>query len=202
MKRFPLLRFPGLAAIAVALTVLATGCRGGSSTSAQFTASTTGPAPGLVKLVPKSRSGSRVVIDVLIYGPEPALDLYGFRFGIRIGDAGLVRLAAQASYPQTALLAGDGQSIAVDVDGASDPSLVQVDVEKQGGGTGNGIAGASAVVIELPFDLQGTGATALTLVGLGANPPQALDSNLAPIAAVTFDAAAASVRGVSTGGGY
>ena len=41
----------------------------------------------------------------------------------------------------------------------------------------------------------------LTSVGLGANAPQALDSHLAPIAAVTFDAESASVTGVTTGGG-
>ena len=70
-----------------------------------------------------------------------------------------------------------------------------------GGGTGNGVPGASAVVIELTFDAMTSGATTLTLVGQGANPPQAFDSTNALIPGVSFDAASAAVKGVSTGGG-
>jgi hypothetical protein len=176
------------------------GCSNDPSTAAQFQASTTAPAPGLVKLEQKSRSGERLIVDVRMYGPEPALDLFAFRFGIRIGDADLVRLAAQMSYPQNALVAGNGQTISMNVD-PSDPTLIRVEVTKQGGGAGNGFAAASAVVIELPFDVRQAGATSLTLTGLGNGAPQALDSNQAVIGAVRFDDASATVRGVSTGGG-
>jgi hypothetical protein len=163
--------------------------------------SATAPAPGLVKLVRKSISGARVVVDVVVYGPEPDLALSGFAFGVRIGDRSLVQFVPQASYAQNALIAGDAQTIATDVDGRTDPSVVRVDVEKQGAGAGNGIAGTSAVVIELSFDVQGSGATSLTLVGLGADPPRAFNAARTPIAAVVFDDASASIRGVTSGGG-
>ena len=191
-----------LVSIGVLAAMMLVGCSNSSSTAAQFQASTTAPAPGLVKLEQKSRSGARLIVDVRIYGPEPNLDLSAFRFGIKIGDAGLVRLAPQMSYPQNALVAGNGQTITMNVD-ASDPTLVQVEVAKQGGGAGNGFATASAIVIELPFDVQQAGTTSLTLGDIGNDPPHAFDSARAVIAAVRFDDAAATVRGVSTGGsGY
>jgi hypothetical protein len=203
MTRSRFLRSFFLASFGLALLASLAGCSNDSTTSAQFTASSTAPAPGLVKLEQKARSGSRVIVDVLVYGPEPALDLFGFKFGIRIGDSGLVKLVPQPSYAQTALLADAGQTIAIDVDGSSDASLVQVVIAKEGGGAGNGIAAVSAVVLELSFDVQGSGATTLTLAGLGNELPQAVDSTRASIAAVSFDAAGASVRGVTTGGsGY
>lgn len=201
MSRPRFTRFPVLAALGVSLSLFLAGCSNSSTTSAQFAASATPAAPGLVKLIERSRSGSTVVVDVVIFGPEPALDLLAFQFGIEIGDASVVRLVPQATYTQTALVAGDGQTISTDVDSVTDPSLVQIEVAKDGGGAGNGFAAASAVVIELTFEIQGSGSTTLTLVGLGQNPPRALDSTRTPIAAVTFDAASAGVTSVTSGGG-
>ena len=199
-SRFP--RAPYFALFVVVLTACLAGCSSGSMTSAQFTASATPAAPGLVKLEERSRSGARVVVDVVMFGPEATLDLNAFQFGIKNGNPDLVKFTPQPTYGQTALIADAGQALAIDVDGASDPSLVRIDTAKQGGGAGNGIAGASAVVIELTFDVRGSGATTLTLVGLGNEQPKAFDSTRAPIAAVRFDAASATVRGVATGGGY
>jgi hypothetical protein len=196
-----MIRFSFLALIVVALAASGIGCSNNPTTTAQFTASATPVAPGLVKLLEKTHSGSRVVVDAVLFGPEPGLDLTAFHFGIKIGSPDRLRFVGKSSYAQNALVAGAGQTIAIDVDGMSDASLVQVNVEKLGGGAGNGVAAASAVVIELSFDVSGDGAATLTLVGLGNNPPQAVDSNRAPIAAVNFDAASASVRGVTTGGG-
>jgi hypothetical protein len=191
-----------MASSGVVLALLLAGCSSSSkSTSAQFMASTTAPNPGVVKLVEKARSGARVVVDVVLFGPGPGLDLTAFRFGIRIGDPSLVRFVPQLSYTQNALIADAGQAIAIGVDGESDPSLVQLDIAKVGGGAGNGIAGTSAVVIELAFDVQRAGTSTLTLVGVGNTPPEAVDSARAPIAGVIFDAANASVIGVTTGGG-
>ena len=195
-------RFSLFLSIGVVAMLLLAGCGGGStSTVAQFTASATAPAPGLVKLVPKAISGSRAVVDVLIFGPEPDLDLFDFQFGIKIGDTNLVRFVPQATYVQTALVPGAGQTIEAIVDGASDPSVVKIEVVKLGGGAGNGFAAASAVVIELAFDVQGSGATTLTLFGTGVRDPHAFDSQRVPIAAVTFDAASGGLRGMTTGGG-
>jgi len=191
-----------IASIGLISMALLAACGGGSkSTVAQFSASTTAPAPGLVKLVPKATSGSRAVVDVLIFGPEANLDLLGFEFGVKIGDTSLVQFVPQAAFVQNALVPDAGQTIGVNVDGASDPSLVKIQVGKDGGGAGNGIAGASAVVIELAFDVQGSGMTTLSLVGLAGGDPVALDSHRDPIAAVRFDAASGGLRGVTTGGG-
>ena len=202
MNRPIVLSSARFASLALLTAIAVAGCHGNSSTSAQFAPSNTAATPGLVKLMQKSRSGSRVVLDVVIFGPEPALDLSGFKFAVKIGDPSLAQLAMQTTCSQNALVAGDGQAITVEVDGASDPSLIQVTTAKQGGGPGNGIAGGSAVVIELPLDVQGSGATSLTLVGIGDQPPQAIDSTRNSIPAVTFDDASATVRGVTTGGGY
>lgn len=189
------------ASLALIASMLAAGCHGNSMTSAQFTPSMTAPAPGLVKIVPHAGSGARVVLDVVIFGPEPGLDLSGFAFGVSIGDPALVRFVPSMDYLQTALMPGAGQTVAIDVDGNSEPSVVRVDVTKQGGGAGNGIVGNSAIAIELAFEVQGAGATTLSLVGLGGNPPRAISSTGATIGAVNFDAASASIRGVTTGGG-
>ena len=111
--------------IGMVATLLLAGCGGGSSsTVAQFTPSATTPTPGLVKLVPKTTSGSRAVVDVLIFGPEPNLDLFDFQFGVKIGDTSLVTFVPQDAYIQTALVPGAGQTIDAIVDGASDPSVV------------------------------------------------------------------------------
>jgi hypothetical protein len=196
------LRLPLLVSICLGATLILAGCSKSPSISAQFTASGTAPAPGLVKLVERSRSGSRVRVDVLLYGPEPGLDLFAFRFGIKIGNDDVVRLVRQSTYNQSALVAGDGQVISIDVDAASDPSLVQVDLGKTNG-AGNAIDGPSAVVLALSFDVQAAGTSTLTLVGLDGEPPRALDARGAPIAAVHFDAASAAAMGVSGGGsGY
>jgi hypothetical protein len=202
MCRSRFLRCSSLASIGLALTAFLAGCSHSSSTSAQFTPSTTAPAPGLIKLVERTRSGSRVAVDVILFGPEQGLDLFAFKFGIKIGDSSLVNVVAQSAYMQTALIADAGQTIAIAVDGNSDPSVVKVDVEKQGGGAGNGFAAASAVVIELVFEVRGSGATSLSLTGVGDDGPQAVDSSHASIGEVAFDGASASVRGVTSGGGY
>jgi len=202
MNRPPFLRFSLLVSICVGVAVFLAGCSNHPTLSAQFKPSATAPTPGLVKLVERSRSGSRVLVDVLLYGPDPGLDLFAFQFGIMSGNDNLVRLVPQSTYSQTALVADDGQSISIDVDAASDPSLIQVEVGKTGG-AGNAVAAASAVVIEVSFDVQAAGATTLTFVGLGGEPPRAVDSAGDPIAAVHFDAASSSVMGVSSGGsGY
>ncbi|HEX6850953.1 MAG TPA: hypothetical protein VF139_06065 [Candidatus Polarisedimenticolaceae bacterium] len=203
MRSSTFLRFARVAAFGLVLTAFFAGCHVDSSRSAQFIPSRTPAAPGLVKLVLKAQSGTRVVVDVLLNGPAPDLDLNGFQFGIKIGDTGVVRFVPQSTYAQSALVAEAGQTIAIDVDGESDPSLILVDIKKLGGGPGNGLDGRSAVVLELGFDVQADGSSALTLVGVDGNPARALDSSDATIAAVAFDEASAGVTAATSGGsGY
>jgi hypothetical protein len=193
-----------IVSLLLAAALSAAGCHNShSSTSGRFLPSTTPGMPGLVKMVAAAQSGTRVVIDVTIDGPEPAVDLNGFSFGVRIGDDTLARFVPESMYQQTALVPGDGQSVAITVDDMTDPSVVAVDVEKQGGGAGNGIPGTSAVVIELAFDVTRGGTTGLTLVGVGGNPPRAFSSARAPIGSIVFDTASGTIEGVTTGGsGY
>jgi hypothetical protein len=182
--------------------LLLAGCGGESRTSAQFLESTTAPTPGLVKLVASAVSGNRVVVDVVMHGPEPDLDLNAFRFGVQVDNPALLRFAPQSSFLQTALVAGEGQTIAIDVQATEDPSLVVVETQKRGGGAGNGFASATAIVIELSFEILGEGTASLSLVGVDGNPPLALDPTRTPIDGVVFDAESAHVVGVTVGGGY
>ena len=191
-----------LRAISLAvLAVLLAGCNNDSTTTAQFAASATPPAPGLIKLEQSSVSGAQVQVNVLLHGPEPGLDLNAFRFAVKIGDPSAVRFVAQSSYVQSALVAGEGQSIVIDVDGTSDPSLVNVQMRKAGGGAGNGFTSAAALVIQLTFEVLGSGGSTLSFAGVGAFPAEALDSRGQTIDDVLFDRAGASIAGVRTGGG-
>jgi hypothetical protein len=89
---------------------------------------------------------------------------------------------------------------------ASDATHIVVGVTKTGGPPGNGIAGASAVIVELSFDVLKEGTTTLALsgsAGAPSQPPSVLNSAAPPqaIAGFSFDAATATVTGVSSGGG-
>lgn len=191
-----------LGAALTALVLVGCGSSNNSSLAAQFTASGTASSPGLVKLIRKSTSGTRVVVQVVIYGPAPALDLYSFAFDVKIADTSVLKFVAGSGVAGGALTATGGQTIEAIVQTApADASDVVCGVSKLGGGLGNGIAGAQAVVVEMAFDVKKEGTTTLTLIGSGANPPRALDHNGATIGAVTFDSASASVKGVSSGGG-
>jgi hypothetical protein len=183
--------------VLLVLSFILAGCGGhDSTTSAQFAASATPAAPGLVQLAQASASGSQVVIDVLLHGPEPGLDLNGFRFAIKISDPSVIRFVPQTTYVQSALVAADRQTISVDVDSA-DQSLVRVNIEKEGGGAGNGFTSPAVVVIELTFVVVGPGVSTLSF----ADAAQAIDSTRLPIEGVRFDTQVAAVTGIVTGGG-
>ena len=179
---------------------------GGGSLGASFTASGTAATPRLIKMVQHSKSGSHVSVDVVMYGPDTTLDLYTFAFDVLIGDPTVARFVPTSEVVGNALVPFAGQSVEAIADlgtlsgGGTDLSRVVVGVSKLGGGPGNGIAGASAVVVRLTFALQKAGSTTLTLGGIPS--PQVLNSSGAPIGSITYDAAAATVTGVSTGGGY
>ena len=74
-------------------------------------------------------------------------------------------------------------------------------MSKLGPPPGNGVAGASAIIVDLAFDVRSAGTTTLTIEGSGGNPPRVFDSGGSVIGSITFDAAPASVQGTQTGGG-
>ena len=184
------------------------GCGGGSSSSlgAQFTQSSTPTAPRLIKLVQKSKSNARVVVNATIYGPDTTLDMYSFAFDVKIGDPSVVKFVAGSALAGNALTPFAGQSIQVVAGlgtlpgGGTDNSRVVVGVTKLGGGAGNGISGNSAAIVSLSFQVLKQGTTTLQLTG--APNPVVLDHNGAVIGSITFDTATASMKGVSSGGGY
>ena len=206
--RAPLASWPRtvIAVMCVAAT-LGFGCHNddNSSLSASFMESGTATAPLLVKLVQKSVNNSQVVVQAVIYGPDTTLDMYTFAFDVKIADPTIVGFVAGSAVEGGALQAFAGQTIETIAElgtllaGGVDNSLVVVGVSKLGGGVGNGIAGTSAVVVALSFQVLKAGTTTLTLTG--SPTPQVLDSGGTPIGTITFDAASASMTGVSTGGG-
>lgn len=175
--------------------------------SVQFTPSATAATPRLVKIIQKSKSGGRLVVQVVIYGPDTTLDMYSFAFDVKIANPDVLRFVAGSDVAGGALVPFVGQTVDSIVGlgtlpgGGADPSTVVVGVSKLGGGVGNGISGASAVVVELTFDARAAGSTGLTLTGSGGNPARVLDSTGAVIGTINFDAASATVQAVSTGGG-
>src|SRR5262245_29633479 len=197
---------PARAASRIALVFLvagslwAIGCGGGSSSglSGGFTASSTATTPGLIKLVKKSSSGSHVVVSATLYGPVAA-DLYSFAFDVVVGNTATAKFVPNSAAAGTTLTASGGQTIQAEADVSSgDATHVVVGVSKLGGGTGNGTS-ANTVIVDLTFAMQASGMTSLAIATSPA--PQALDSTGTPIGGVTFDTAAGTLRGTSSGGG-
>lgn len=188
--------------VLVAASLWALGCGGGSGSSGLsggFTASATATSPGVIKLIKKSSSGSHVVVSAIIYGPFSA-DLYSFAFDVVVGNTATAKFVPNSAAAGNALVPTGGQTVVAvaDVSG-SDATHVVVGVSKTGGGLGNGITGSSATIVNLTFALQTAGTTSLAIA---TNPaPQALDSTGTPIGGVSFDTAAGTLRGTSTGGG-
>jgi len=194
-----------VAASIVAFAFFGYGCSNSNNSPTlvgQFTTSTTAPALHLVKLVPGSASGARVVVQAVIYGPDTSLDMFAFAFDVKISDPTVLAYVANSAMAGDALVATAGQTISVIAgpDG-SDPTHIVVGVSKLGGPPGNGVANASAVIVTMAFDVLKEGTSSL---GIAATPtPSLLDSAQPPqpIAGITFDAATGTVTGVSTGGG-
>jgi hypothetical protein len=189
-----------LAALVIG-SLWALGCGGsgsGSGIGGGFTASATATSPGLVKLVKKSSSGSHVVVSAVLYGPVSA-DLYSFAFDVVVGNTTTAKFVPSSASPGDTLMASGGQTIQAEADvSGSDATHVVVGVSKLGGGTGNSTAG-NTTIVNLTFALQSAGATSLAIATSPA--PQALDSTGTPVGGVTFDTAAGTLTGTSSGGG-
>ena len=179
------------------------GC-GGNNDSAQlvgqFTASSTPSALHLVKLVPQSNNGTRVVVQAVVYGPDTALDMYTFAFDVKIGDTTVLAYVPNSAVAGNALQAFAGQTItAIAGPDGADPTHIVVSVSKLGGGLGNGVAGSSAVALSLSFDVQKEGTSTLAIATSPA--PSVIDSQGGTIGSITFDSANGTVTAISTGGG-
>jgi hypothetical protein len=196
-----------VAASIIVFGVFGYGCGSGSDStiSAQFAASATAPAVDLVKLIPKTTSGGRVVVQAVVYGPDANLDMYSFAFDVKIGDPTVLKFVAGSAVAGNALTVSGGQTISAQAGpDQSDPTHIVVGVTKVGGGLGNGVGGSLASpvsVVSLTFQAQKQGTSTLAIAA-APTAPTALDSNGDPIGAITFDTANGTVTAISTGGGY
>jgi hypothetical protein len=200
--RWQILARSGLAAGAMAaLALMGYGCSSDSAQlKANFIASVTPTTARLVKLQPLSSSGQSVTVRAVIYGPDPALDLYAFDFAVKIGNANLVHFVPGSAVAGSALTPTGGQTVVATAGpDMSDPSLIVVSVHKTGGGAGNAVPGASAVIVNLTFSANLAGSTTLSIAA--APTPTVKDSTGATIGTITFDTANGTVTGVSSGGG-
>ena len=181
------------------------GCGGSNSSfSAQFTPSATAAAVDLIKLVPKTTSGGRVVVQAVIYGPDAGQDMYSFAFDVKIGDPTVLKFVTNSAAAGNALTASAGQTITVQAGpDVSDTTHIVVGVTKVGGGPGNGVGGSLAnpvIIVSLTFQVLKMGTSTLAIAAVPA--PSVLDHNGAAIGAITFDTVTGSVTAISTGGGY
>lgn len=184
-------------------TLCGFGCGGddnNASLSGQFAASSTASAVRLVKLVPGTASGSRVVVQAVIYGPDTSLDMYAFSFDVVIGNTAVLGYVpgSVVAGPALQTTGCDGISAIAGPD-ASDPTHIVVGVTKLGDCAGNGVSGSSAVVVSLSFDVLAQGTSTLAIATSPA--PSVKDSNLSTIGGITFDSATGTVTAISTGGG-
>lgn len=183
------------------------GCGGGGDNgggpitpplTAAFTASPTAAAADRIKLVESSKAGSRITLNVAVFGPTTSDDIYGWAFDVVIGDPSVARFVPGSANAGNALSACPGQVVeALATQGtANDGSTrVVVGVSKLGGCTGNRVNDSQATVVSLTFDVLKTGNCSLSFSG---NPsPLALDSKTVPesIPSIQFDTAAATLRG-------
>ena len=172
---------------------------GGSYVTGDFTSSGTAPQADHVRLALSSKTGSVVKVDVIIDGPDAALDLYSFAFDIVLGNAAVATYVPNSAVAGDALVASGGQGVLVQASQSS--GRVIVGVTKSNGGSGNGVAGATAKIVTLSFNVTSVGSSSLSLEGSPSNPmnpnpdPVALDHNGAVIPAVVFDSADATLSG-------
>jgi len=165
---------------------------------ASFTPSATPAAPNRVRLADGGASGDTVVVNVVIGGPTTSEDIYSFAFDVFLDDPTVATFLDGQEAAGNALVPTGSQSLIVQVAPSSqDPQRrIVVGVTKAGGGSGNGIAGAEATIVSLPFRVLRVAPTGIRLVGSSPSiPPRALDSAGNPILSIEFDTQPATLRG-------
>lgn len=176
------------------------GSDGDSGISASFTPSGTAAAPDRVRLRQGSAAGDTVTLQVALSGPTTSSDIYSFAFDLVLSDASVARYVPGSATIGNALIPTGSQGTTLGV--SQSGNRVVVGVSKTVGGAGNGVGAIEATVVSLVFELLRGGSTTVTFAGSPANPqnptndPAALDSNLAVIASIDFDAAAGTLTGL------
>jgi hypothetical protein len=183
----------------------AVGCGGGGSgdggvvtptLTAVFTESSLVELGNRVKLQSASASGANVTLEVTLFGPSTSNDIYGWAFDVVISNPNVVEFVAGSAQAGPMLVPCPGNSLSVQAtqQTANNGTSVVVGVSKLGTCAGNGVAAGSHVVVRLTFRVKAAGTSTLTFGGAAS--PRALDSNLATIGSIEFDAGAATLQGV------
>jgi hypothetical protein len=174
-----------LAVTAIALAL--PGCGSDSNNSgggtapvtAAFTTNDASTAGDLVRFSSASCANDLCTVEVSI-GATTASNYYAFAFDIVISNTSIARFVAGSDITGT-FLTGSADSQA-----SQNGDRVVIGVSKTGAIAGNG-TGAEAVVMELTFQMTGTGDATLTFDGSPANPalgncsatgPEAIDDQL------------------------
>lgn len=169
------------------------------SLGAAFSGSGMAAAPNRVRLTAGTTSGDTVAVKVAISGQTTSSDIYSFAFDLLLEDPTVAVYLNNTADFGTALILGSGQGHSVLASENGD--RVVVGVTKTGGGSGNGIGTGEKTIVTLTFRVLKEGATGVRIVGSPGNPqnptnnPAALDSTGAVIGTITFDSAAAQIRG-------
>ncbi len=186
-----------LATLGLALGTLAS-CGGGgggddtapTATPPTFSPSATAPAANLVTMTGSSTNNTTLELRVNIGGPTTSQDIFGFAFDLLLSDPSLVQVGTPS--------AGDALTGTVSALASLQGSRITVGVTKQAPATGNGVAGASAVVVRIPLRTLKKGSTTIRFVGstpsTSAADAAALDSTATKINSITFDAGAGTLR--------
>jgi hypothetical protein len=187
--------------LVLAVTALV-GCDEGSvdlvvdgGATAHFSASGNPPEADRVRLVGRSTGEDEVTVDVVIAGPSTSDDLFGFYFGIEVGDPDSATFVAGSDVLGTALDM-TGCSPIVLVTPTPDSRTVIVSVTKRAPCSGNGIDEDEEPIVSLAFRIEPDADSTIRLRGQTAgDPPFAKDSHAVTIPSVTFDAAPALLSG-------
>ena len=149
-----------------------------------------------VKLVQGSASGANVTTRVVLFGPSTSTDIYGWAFDVVLSNPNVVEFVGGSATAGSMLTpcAGGSLSVQASQQTAGGTTSVVVGVSKLGSCAGNGVPAGEHVVVQLTFRVKTTGSSTLTFGGSVS--PRALDSNLAPIGSIEFDAGAATLQGV------
>jgi len=186
--------------------VLLAACSGGSgpplvtAIAASFTPSASGAAADFVRITSGASAGDRVTLNVTVGGPSTSTDIYAFSFDLLFGSAALVQYEAGSAVVGGALSVGG--CAGMEALATQNGDRVIVGVTKLGACAGNAIPSGEQLVVSLTFRVAAAGTTSVLIVGSPGNPqnpaptPSAFDSTGSVIGSISFDLAAATIRGM------
>ncbi len=195
-----------VAAAAAAVVVIAgLGCSSNSSSSgivtsppagvtADFTASTTAPAPDLVQLQKVGVSGDKVTVAVVITGPSTSTDIYAFAMDLVVADPTVASYVAGSLTVGDALTPGPNGLLSA-ANPSSGGSPISIGISKKNGDAGNSIPSGTHQIATVTFRILKTGSTTITVGPSGINTAVAKDSSLADIPSIVTDSGLATLTG-------